>query len=203
MRIENLTASSTCYTCCVYLVRGDWNAIDDVNTLIDVGRDPSVIPLIENRDTGVGKKRVAQVILTHCHYDHTSLLPEIRAAFKPIVCAYPTFREADRYLKDGEIVKIADRTFEIIYTPGHSHDSICLYCEQDGVLFSGDVNLNIQTTGGTFQDDYVQALEKLSTKKIKTIYPGHGSPIVGNGDEVIRRTLMNAKRARAWRAGRN
>jgi len=199
MRIENLTANSTCYTCCVYLIRGDWNAIDDVNTLIDVGRDPSVIQMIENQDTGVGKKRVAQVILTHSHYDHTFLLPRIRAAFKPIVCAYPSFREADRYLKDGEFVKIADRTFEIIYTPGHSHDSICIYCEQDRVLFSGDVNLNIKTSGGTFQDDYVQALERLSTKNIKTIYPGHGSPIIGNADEGIRRTLMNAKKARARR----
>jgi len=203
MRIENLTASSTCYTSCVYLVRGDWNAIDDVNTLVDVGRDPSVIQMIENRDTGVGKKRVAQVVLTHSHYDHTALLPEIRAAFAPGVCAYPSFHEADRHLKDGELIKIGDRVCEIIYTPGHSQDSICIYCEPEGVLFSGDFTLNIMTENGTFTDDYVQALAKLARRNIKTIYPGHGPPIIGSGNEMIRRALKMVKGARARRAERN
>ena len=97
MRIENLTANSKYYTSYVYLVLGDWNALEDVNTLIDVGRDPSLVQMIKERYTGVGKKPIDQVILTHGHYDHTGMLDEVRAAFNPVVWAYKSFRQADRY----------------------------------------------------------------------------------------------------------
>ncbi|MDF1531817.1 MAG: hypothetical protein P1P72_05815 [ANME-2 cluster archaeon] len=43
MIIQNLTRDSKKYTSNVYLIRGTNNAIQDVNTLIDVGRDPDVI----------------------------------------------------------------------------------------------------------------------------------------------------------------
>ncbi len=195
MKIENLTASSTCYTSNVYLVLGDWNALDDVNTLIDVGRDPSVIQMIKDRWTGVGKKSVDQVILTHCHYDHTSLLSKIRTAFNPVVWAYSSFREADRYFRGGESIKIADRMFEIIHTPGHSYDSICIYCEQDGILFSGDTSLNVRTGDAVYQDDYVRTLEKLAAKDIRAIYSGHDAPIIGRANEMIQNSLMNVKKA--------
>jgi len=193
MKIENLTANSTCYTSNVYLILGDWNSLDDVNTLIDVGRDPSIIRMIKNRWTGVGKKPIDQVILTHCHYDHAGLLSEIRAAFNPMVYAYSSFKEADRYLKGGELVRIADRTFEIIHTPGHSNDSICIYCEQDGVLFSGDTPLNIITVGGSYRDDYVQALAKLAAKNVRAIYSGHDSPITKRARETIWNSLANVR----------
>jgi len=196
MKIENLTAASSCYTSHVYLVLGDWNAIDDINTLIDVGRDSSIIAAIKNRSTGVGKKPIDQVILTHSHYDHTGLLPGIQKAFSPVVCAHPGFKGADRHLKDGELIRIADKIFEIIYTPGHSNDSICIYCKAGGVLFSGDTPLDIKTCGGTYEDSFIMALEKLAKKNIKTIYPGHDAAIIGNGNHVIRKTLMNVRKSR-------
>ncbi len=74
----NLSAKSKIYTSNVYLLTGDWNCIQDVNTLVDVGRDPSVIDEIYQASTGVGKTKVEKVILTHNHYDHTSLLPQIK-----------------------------------------------------------------------------------------------------------------------------
>ncbi len=39
MKIINLTEKSTVYTANVYFILGSWNALPDVNTLIDVGRD--------------------------------------------------------------------------------------------------------------------------------------------------------------------
>jgi len=136
MKILNLTSKSKIYTSNVYLITGNHNAIDDVNTLIDVGRDPSMINMLNNASTGVGKKRVEQVVLTHSHYDHTSLLPEISEIFKPEVYAFSRFiKGVDHLVNDGDMLRLGDRTFEIIYTPGHSNDSICLYCEEDGALF--------------------------------------------------------------------
>jgi glyoxylase-like metal-dependent hydrolase (beta-lactamase superfamily II) len=139
VKILNLKRDNGIYTSNVFLVLGGFNAIDDVNTLVDVGRDPSVIERINSASTGVGKQRIEQVVLTHSHYDHASLLPRICEAYDPMVYAYsPSLDGVDHLLKDGETLRMGDQIFEVIYTPGHSNDSICLYCQSKGVLFAGD-----------------------------------------------------------------
>ena len=194
MKILNLTRNSNVYTSNVFLVLGGFNAIEDVNTLVDVGRDPSVIKKIEKASTGVGKQRVEQVVLTHCHYDHTTLLPQIREAYGPNVCAYSSSLEGvDRLLRDGETLKIGDEAFEGIYTPGHSNDSICLYCQSEGVLFAGDSPIIIQDVGGTYEDGFVDALIRLARKNVKAIYFGHGEPLFDNCSVRIRFSLKMAQ----------
>jgi len=196
MKILNLTAGSKIYTSNAYLVLGSWNAIDDVNTLIDVGRDPSVIETINDAATGVGKKRVEQVILTHNHYDHASNLPLIREAFNPRVYAFSSALEGvDYLLKGGEILRVGDRVFEVIYAPGHSNDSICLFCDEEGILFSGDVPVVIQSAEGTYEPGFVAALEKLSERNIKSIYFGHGAPVLSGGKALINMSLKNVKKS--------
>jgi len=101
MKIINLTAHSRIYTGNVYLVLGNHNALADVNTLIDVGRDPQAISKLEQASTGVGKKRVDQVIITHEHYDHTGLLAEIKHEYQPKVYAYKKFEYVDYAVREG------------------------------------------------------------------------------------------------------
>ena len=194
MKILNLTYKSKVYTSNVYLITGSHNAIDDVNTLIDVGRDPSIIDKINNASTGVGKKRVEQVVLTHSHYDHASLLPKIREVFKPEVYAFSRFfTGVDHLVKDGDILKIADRMFEIIHIPGHSDDSICLYCEEDQALFAGDAQIIIESAGGTYENGFISAMEKLCRKNVRTIYFGHGDPLSVNCNKRIRASLRRVR----------
>lgn len=194
MKILNLTNDSKIYTCNVYLVTGTWNSVEDVNTLIDVGRDTSVIKKINNASTGVGKCRVEQVILTHNHYDHAGILPQIREAFSPALYAFSQSLEGvDHLLSDWETLKFGDRTFEVIHTPGHSNDSICLYCEEDGVLFTGDTPVIIQSNAGTHETAFVHALEKLCRRDIRSIYPGHGDPVLNNANTLIRNSLKNVR----------
>ena len=45
-----------------------------------------------------------------------------------------------------------------IHTPGHTEDSICLYCKAEGVLFSGDMPLVINAVGGSYEDGFVCAV---------------------------------------------
>jgi len=118
MKIINLTRDSTIYTSNVYFLLGDWKAVDDVNALIDVGRDPSIIRKIQDLDTGVGKKRVQKVVFTHGHYDHVSLLPAIKDEFNPEVYAFHSFDGVNHVLRDGQTLRLADRRFEVIHTPG-------------------------------------------------------------------------------------
>lgn len=82
MRLINLyKPKNAIYSSNVYLILGDWSAIDDVNTLIDVGNDPSIIERIATAPTGLGKRPVEQVIITHNHSDHTGILPLIRKLY--------------------------------------------------------------------------------------------------------------------------
>ncbi|MCK5200281.1 MAG: MBL fold metallo-hydrolase, partial [Spirochaetales bacterium] len=153
MRITNLTGNSSTYTANVYFVRGSWNAIEDVNTLVDVGRDPAIIAGIDAISGGVGKKKIDQVILTHSHYDHASLLPVIKEIYNPVVYAFSPYLEGvDYLLKEGEKMKIGDSIFEVIHIPVHSSDSVCLYCEEEGVLFSGDTPVIIRSSDEIYDD---------------------------------------------------
>jgi glyoxylase-like metal-dependent hydrolase (beta-lactamase superfamily II) len=204
MKIINLTNNNGVYTCNVYLVLGTWNRMQDANTLVDVGRDPHVFDVIQSAPTGVGKKRVEQVILTHSHYDHAANLPLIRKTFHPVVYAFSNaLKGVDRVLKGGEALQMGDRMFEVIHSPGHSHDSICLYCEEDKVLFAGDTSLNIQTVGGTYEEGYIHALEMLRRRDIQAIYFGHGQPLLKNCNSVLRNTLRNVRASIAKRNPRN
>ena len=99
----------------------------------------------------------------------------------------------DELLDDGQRMKIGDREFEVIHVPGHSSDSICLYCKEDEILFSGDAPLRIMTAGGSYSADFIDALENLMRHPIRTIYPGHDEPIQGKATDIIRTTLRNVK----------
>ena len=196
MKILNLTEGSQVYTSNVFLVLGTWNALPDVNTLVDVGRDPAIIDKIKQASTGLGKKRVEQVILTHSHYDHAGLLPMIRATFKPRIYAFSQYMEGvDLVVKDEDMLQLGDRMFNVIHTPGHSTDSICLYCEEDKVLFAGDTPLIIRRPGDTYQHEFLIALEKLSRRDIETIYFGHGQPMTVNCNSLIRNSLENVRKS--------
>ena len=196
-KIINLTEDSAIYTSNVYLVTGTWNALDDQNTLIDVGRDPAIIEKIHNTRTGVGKRKLDLVILTHSHYDHASLLPQINETFSPTAHAHSdSLKCVDIVLKGGETLRIGDRVFEVIHTPGHTHDSICLYCEEDGVLFVGDTPVIIRVPGCTFEERFVSAMQYIATKDVKAIYFGHGRPMLENCNAAIRNSIMNIKKSK-------
>lgn len=200
MKIINLTEKSTVYTANVYFILGTWNALPDVNTLIDAGRDPQIIEKINTTSTGLGKKQVEQVILTHSHYDHAGLLPMICAHFKPTVYAFsPYLEHVDKTLKDGDKFKAGDRIFEVIHTPGHSQDSICLYCEEEKVLFAGDTPLIIHRPGDSYRLDFILALEKLVQRDIQAIYFGHGRPLLAHCHERLSMSLKNIRNHKHYR----
>jgi glyoxylase-like metal-dependent hydrolase (beta-lactamase superfamily II) len=68
-----------------------------------------------------------------------------------------------------------------VHTPGHAPDHLCLYWEEERLLFSGDLILGEGTTviprmGGSLTD-YLGSLDRLRSLDIRRIYPGHGPPI--------------------------
>lgn len=43
-----------------------------------------------------------------------------------------------RLLTDGDRIELGGRTLQVLHTPGHTPDSICLFDEENGLLFGGD-----------------------------------------------------------------
>ena len=197
MRVTFLKKNPKVYSCNVYHVRGNWNAIDDVNTLIDVGTDNYILDEIhEMTSTGVGKKRIEKIILTHEHFDHAGGLKFIIEEFKPEVIAFNKLNGVDIKAYNNMNVKIGDSDCVIIHTPGHSHDSICIYCEEDKILFSGDTAVNIKIPGGSYSKEFVEVIERLSRLDIRSIYSGHDNPIINTAQHVLKNSLRNVLRSK-------
>ncbi len=74
--------------------------------------------------------------------------------------AYKKYEYVDYAVKDGEKIKVGDCECEIIHSPGHTYESICIYCEAEGILFSGDTSLYI-ITPGCYEEYYIRTLEEL------------------------------------------
>jgi len=193
MRIVTLENSGAIYTSQVYLVLGDTSRLEDVNTLVDVGQDPAILASISRAPTGVGKWPVEQVVLTHNHSDHCALLPRVREAFHPEVFAFsPNTDGVDHQVRDGDTIKMGNAYFEVIHTPGHSSDSICLYNRTEGVLFAGDTPLLIASATGTYEPEFLEALEKVCARDVRTIYFGHGPPLTESCNERLRESQRMA-----------
>ncbi len=86
----------------------------------------------------------------------------------------------DRYLEEGDHIKLGTTDISILHVPGHSPGSICLYMASDNLLICGDV-LFKGSIGRTdlFGGDYDLLIrgikEKLMTLPRETeVWPGHG-----------------------------
>lgn len=191
MKVTLFKKNPNVYSCNVYLIRGNWNAIDDVNTMIDTGTDGFFLEELSQLSTGVGKRRVEQVILTHEHFDHSGGLKFVKSEYNPKSYAVSMIQGIDEKAVDGMELKVGDRIAQILYTPGHSNDSICIYVPQEHVLFSGDTALNIKTPGGSYSKEYVEVLERLLNLDIRTVYSGHDEPVTEHVHEMLKMTYNN------------
>jgi glyoxylase-like metal-dependent hydrolase (beta-lactamase superfamily II) len=194
LKITILKKDPKVYCANVYFVQGDWNTMDDVNTLIDVGTNDFIIKELDDIASGVGKKKVSNIILTHEHFDHAAALPIIIDYYTPDkIYGRGSLKGITDFANDGIKLRVADEIAEILYTPGHSNDSICIYFERTGVLFSGDTPLNIKSTGGSYNLVFLEALDRLRKLNITSIYSGHDEPILVGAKELIETTYKNVK----------
>jgi len=193
MRVIQLARNPNTYTCRSYLLLGDWNQIDAVNTLIDPGTDGYILDEIDKIYTGCGKVAIEQVLLTHNHFDHAASADLFRQRYGARVYGWADGPGVDNLLKGGQLLKAGDDYLEVIHTPGHSSDSVAFYCQSQKLLFSGDTQLRIRTTGGKYTREYVDTLLKLTQREIELIYPGHDEPVSDNVRSIVLNTLQNVR----------
>jgi glyoxylase-like metal-dependent hydrolase (beta-lactamase superfamily II) len=189
MRISKLHTNPTKYNSNVYLIRGDFNALTDCNTLIDTGADDFILNQIDEVYTGVGKKKIDRVILTHNHFDHTGGLKYIIERFQPEIYSFHEEEYTNHLIRDNDIIKVGDEDFIVIHTPYHSHDSICLYNYKSKILFSGDTQLFITSESGSYSSEYYDFILRLSRLGVNKIFPGHGQAIADYIEEQLHFSL--------------
>lgn len=126
---------------------------------------------------------VALTILTHHHHDHTGAVGEWSAMTgSPIRGAGHGAPFAE-----GERIDAAGLSVQVLLTPGHTEDSICLLVPDDHLLLTGDTVLGRGTTVvpwpegdlGAYLDSLSRIAELARTGKIQRIAPGHG-PVIEN-----------------------
>ena len=128
------------------------------------------------------KLQIRYIIITHTHSDHVGAFTTIRktlgvpAAVHAAEAANLPF-PADLLLEGGEKINFGTLSLVVLYTPGHSPGSICLYT--NGYLFPGDT-LFPGGPGNTPNPKAFKQITESITQKLFTlpdntkVYPGHG-----------------------------
>ncbi|MBC8262919.1 MAG: MBL fold metallo-hydrolase [Anaerolineales bacterium] len=163
--------------------------------IIDPGGDAKTI-LAEVERLGLKTK---YVINTHGHFDHTLANKEvvkatgaslaIHAADAPMLTkgggalffgiVGKGSPPADTILEEGQALTLGKIKLQVLHTPGHSPGSVCLYSEEEGVLFDGDVLFNMgmgryDLPGGDYRVLMESIQRLLALPDETTVYPGHG-----------------------------
>lgn len=105
----------------------------------------------------------------------------------------------DRLVDDGDVLEGNPYSLEVIHTPGHSIDHVCLYLRAQRLMFTGDMLLNTITPNPDIYPpwqsdelsglpDYVRSLQKIRGFDARLALPGHGACVeefTARVDEVL------------------
>jgi glyoxylase-like metal-dependent hydrolase (beta-lactamase superfamily II) len=85
---------------------------------------------------------------------------------------------ADRLLHEGDTLDLGGLCLKVVHTPGHSPGSICLWNEEDGLLFTGDTAYAGPLYGQFDHSDfevYRQTMGRLSdlAQDLQLVLPSH------------------------------
>lgn len=139
------------------------------------------------------------ILLTHGHFDHMLAADALRKKYHIPVYVHekeqhllgdarenlsglwsaPYTMQADKTVKEGDILHLADFKIHVLATPGHTAGGVCYYIPAEKALFSGDAlfcesygRYDFPTSSGR---DLIASVKRL-LKELPgdvTVYPGH------------------------------
>lgn len=131
------------------------------------------------------------ILVTHGHPDHYPGAAELHNITGAPVAAFKEAEFAhDLTLNDGQRLRVGDSTLITLFTPGHAHDHLCFYLEEEDALFTGDLILGTGTTVVAppkgDMNAYFRSLFQLDQdwSQAEVIYPGHGPAITNPSDKI-------------------
>ncbi len=97
------------------------------------------------------------------------------------------------FLQDHEVRRFGDRSFEVIFTPGHAAGHVCFFFREEGLLLAGDhilpyipPSLSPNIYDEVFQplSSYLDSLTIIEKMPIASIHPGHGNSLSGVAERI-------------------
>ena len=155
----------------------------------------------------IGERKLTDIILTHSHVDHSPLSRRLKNETGASIIGFGSADEArtsfmkrlsssldlggeegidrdlvlDKKVHDKQLLKINNYSIEVVHTPGHLSNHICLSIKEKKALFSGDHVMGWATTLISPPDgdlgSFMRSLDKLSERDEQIYYPGHGKPL--------------------------
>jgi glyoxylase-like metal-dependent hydrolase (beta-lactamase superfamily II) len=170
--------------------------------LVDTGcahTAPELLRWLEQADRG--GERVERIVNSHTHEDHIGAngplqrrRPDLEILAHPLALpvladpagcqplhpyrrlfwGWPTPSRAQP-LEEGSRVQAGPFCFQVLYTPGHTVDHLCLWEPERGWLFSGDLFVGGKDRAlraGYDIWDIIASLKKVAALPVKTLFPG-------------------------------
>ena len=180
--------------------------------VIDPGAE---ISRIQRRLTELGLK-LTQILITHAHIDHIGgALRLKRLTGAPILLnendlplldmmdtqagwlgvETPETAPPDENLTDGQKVGLKHFPAQVLFTPGHTQGSVCLYFKQMELLLAGDTlfagSIGRTDLSGGNSKQILQSIHHrlLVLPEDTCVLPGHG-PITTIGEEKLRNPFL-------------
>ena len=168
--------------------------------LVDAGCGRSQKRVLKNiRACGVNPEEIEYLLITHCHYDHTGGVKQMKDTSQCKVVAHEL--EA-RFLEQGdntvtaakwygsslepfvidrklvlarEQIDLGGRHIEAIHTPGHSPGSVVYVTESQDlkVLFGQDIHGPLDPGLLSNREDYIRSLNLLLSLEADILCEGH------------------------------
>jgi glyoxylase-like metal-dependent hydrolase (beta-lactamase superfamily II) len=172
---------------------GNWTYFIDgeLPVLIDAG--VGEIPHLDDIDEHANQRQL-HLVVTHAHSDHIAGAPAIVGRRPDTRLSKMPWAIRDRELPwsplaDGDLVATGEGPLEVIHTPGHAPDHVCLWHAESRTLFVGDMLVQGSTVfipashGGSITQ-YLASLERLRALRPLRAMPAHG-PVITDPEALI------------------
>jgi len=150
----------------------------------------------ERAAKGYGREKMGEII------EEGMVIRDFPPGFDPGDYYAPPFT-VSWWLRDGDVVDLGGRRLEVIHTPGHSSNHICLLDRVSRCLWTGDLfytgGISTYLPGGD-HDRFIESVRKLVDlfPYYDTLMPAHNEPLVEK--EVLVELLRAAEDIKAGRA---